>query len=340
MAFRIDKAIIKGWLDNTTPGVTEGAIEIVGFDRPVKLTLRGNCCRDLAGTRIDFKNPHPIEQKNVLAELHTLQRGVVGTMTASHRCKVPAVDEDQLFQLLEAKEPIPTTWKNCLHLEWFSLVNGRVVLESPDFDIKISHHQWEMDADGDKQQQLENSHAIEHFMQIMLTASEAQAEVSDVEGEVDEFEWERRLRVRDTLDEAAWFLSEGKNEGHVEIQDIADQTLESQDPLVQYAILVQNNALDLLGNTILDAGPHCNLAMAIGYLCEILEEIWPTTQESKLETGYILAMLKRTLDACNEAIAACNTLAMEDDHYEDLRTHIFHLRDLIIDRTHVLREKS
>ncbi len=48
-------------------------------------------------------------------------------------------------------------------------------------------------------------------------------------------------------------------------------------------------------------------------------------------------MLKRSADASNVAIAACNTLEMEDDGFKHLRTDVFDLRDMMLDRVRTLR---
>ena len=36
---------------------------------------------------------------------------------------------------------------NCLYLEWFDDVNGRVVIESTDFKVSLSDHTWLMTAE-------------------------------------------------------------------------------------------------------------------------------------------------------------------------------------------------
>lgn len=340
MAFRIDKAIVRGWIDNTTPGITRGGLEILGMERPVKILLRGNCWRDLAGTRIDFKNPKPVLQKDVVEGLHALQRGVIGDMTASKRVKAPSLTQEQIEELEIDTKDIQFGWKNALSLEWYSLVNGRVMLETSQYEISITTHQWELDEEGERKQRQDNAAAMEHFMELMLTASEAQSEVKELEGEVDEFEWEKRLRVRDTLEEAAWFLGEGPPADGIAEYEIEEISIKGRDPLVQHAILVQSSALDLLGDSILDQGPRSDLALSVAYIYDTLDETWPAEEDESatLENGYILAVLKRALEACNSAVAACNTLNMEDDRYEDLRTHVFHLRDLMIDKSHTLRE--
>lgn len=339
MAFRIDKSIVKGWLDNTTPGITRGGLEIMGMEQPVKILLRGNCWRDLAGTRIDFTNPNPEYQQDILKNLQPLQRGVVSDMTASKRVKELTVDPESPEHKNTSPKDLPFTLKNALSLEWFSLVNGRVIIETSDFEVHISKHHWELDKIGEKKQLADNADAMQHFMEIMLTASEAQAEINDTEGEVDEFEWEKRLRVRDTLEEASWFLADGPAITQIETFEVEEVSLKDRVPIIQHAILVQNQILDILGDSIPQEGTRTDLVLAISYIYDSLDEIWPT-QPIRLENGYILAVLKRALEACNCAIADCNALSPEDQKFEGLRAHIFHLRDLMVDKSHALRESE
>ena len=337
MAFRIDKSIVKGWIDNTTPGITRGGLEIMGMEQPVKILLRGNCWRDLAGTRIDFKNPNPEYQEDVLKEFQTLQRGVVSDMTASKRVKAPLLSPEETTEM--DITDIPVGLKNALSLEWFSLVNGRVIIETTEFEVNISSHQWELDNVGEKKQMADNAEAMQHFMEIMLIASEAQSEVTDTEGEVDEFEWEKRLRVRDTLEEASWFLSEGAASSEIDSYEIEEIAIADRVPIIQHAIIVQNLALDILAEEVPIEGTRTDLVLAVSYIFDTLDEIWPT-KPINLENGYILAVLKRALEACNCAIADCNTLIPEESEFEELKAHIFHLRDLMIDKSHELRESE
>lgn len=70
IAFRVDKAIVKGWIENTSPEIMRGGLEIKGMERLVKILLRSTCLRNLTGTRIDFKNPKPEIQEDVLEHFH------------------------------------------------------------------------------------------------------------------------------------------------------------------------------------------------------------------------------------------------------------------------------
>ena len=61
MAWRIDQFVVKGEIHNRTPGYVTGLVWLRGLNRPLELKLRGNCYRDLAGTKLVFENPEPIE---------------------------------------------------------------------------------------------------------------------------------------------------------------------------------------------------------------------------------------------------------------------------------------
>lgn len=336
MALRIDQAIIRGWIDNTTPGITRGGIELLGMQRPLQLILKGNCWRDLAGTRLDFINPEPRPQDEVVEALHGLHRGVVGDMTASQKVKALLISQEEIVEYLEAKKDIPFEWKNSLSLEWFSLANGRVVVETTGFELKLSNHMWELDEAGDKLQRAENANALEHFMQLITHANEAESQVKDdFDHDADEFEWERRLRVRDTLEEAVDFLSQSEDE---DSQDLLDpEVMKGRDALVQKAHTLQMDVMLYLGNSFLDSGSRGELAMAAQFVFETLNEICPEKRDEDLEKGYRIAMLKRSADASNVAIAACNTLEMEDDGFKHIRNDVFNLRDMMLDRVRMLR---
>lgn len=340
MAIRLNQAVVKGWIDNTTPGLTTGQIEVLGLDKPLRLYLRGNAWRDLAGSKITFTNPNPSPQPEETKHLRALQRGVVGDMSASQKIKRLLVSPEEAQRHIDEDKPIPFEWKNGLYIEWYSLMNGRVLIETTQFDITPGLHQWEVDEEGDHEQKLKNVVAVQHFMEIMLNAAEAEADTNFTEDEADEFEWERRLRVRDSLEEAAWFLNDG-GESDIEVLSLEelDPSILDRAPLVQRSFDVQSRTLEALGEGMLDNGPRGDLALSIAYVFDSLDEVYPK-EMLKLESGYLVAVLKRTLEACNSAVASCNTLSMEDDHFEDLRNHIFALRNAIFDESAELRPDS
>lgn len=197
MAWRLEDAVIRGEIDNTVEGRTTGRIWLQGREQPLVLDLDGDCWRDLAGTRLRFENPRPRPVEDA-EEVDLDQKGVVGDMTASRKCKVPTVMEGDMQEFYQNEVEIPFEWRNTLCLEWFSRINGRVVIESSSYQMQISPHVWQMDEDEEEAQKLANLQAMRDFMAQVIRRRPA-GEGS--EG-LDEFAWEERLKESDRLTEA------------------------------------------------------------------------------------------------------------------------------------------
>ena len=148
MAIRLDKAIIRGEITNQTPGLVTGRIWLLGQGEPLELTLQGNALRDLAGCHLSFENPDPRPDPST-AIVATQQHGVVGDMTASRKSRIPTISHEEMLDYLEAKLPIPTRVANTLYLEWFSELNGRMVIETADCHLRISIPDWTMSAEAE-----------------------------------------------------------------------------------------------------------------------------------------------------------------------------------------------
>ncbi len=201
MAWRIEDAVAHGEIDNTVAGRTTGRIWLVGRDEPLILSLEGDCWRDLAGSRIEFENPEP--ETNADAEaLDMDQAGIVGDMTASRRNKVPLVSEEEYHNLSQNNREIPYEWRNTLYLEWFSEINGRVVIESCDFTLTVSPHEWVMDGDEENAQKLANLNSMRDFMAQVIRRRDPEGVETDGSMELDEYAWEERLKESDRLTDA------------------------------------------------------------------------------------------------------------------------------------------
>lgn len=339
MALRIADIIQHGWIDNTSPGVTKGELYVLGHQEPIKLFLKGNCWRDTAGTRMQFRNNSPVLDEETYATLQYLQKGVVGDMTCSIKRKVPTIPLEEFEDYFEKNKAIPFEWKNALYLEWFSISNGRVTIESTDFEITLSERQWTLSETAEQQQRIENSKAMNQFMQLAIDMAEAEAEISfESKEEADEYEWEKRLRVRDHLEEAQWILEESlPNEQETAENEELEAPISERHLLVQLAHHTHETIIEKLGDSILDSGPRGSLAASISYVFVATQDAWPD-KGLDIEVGYRLAVMKRTLLACNHAIAHCNTLILEDDSYTEIRTEIHHLRDCILDTIRHLRK--
>lgn len=234
MAIRLEKAIVRGEISNETPGFVSGRIWLLGQAGPLVLNLRGNCLRDIAGCVLTFTNPHP-QREPILDILAPVQDGSVGDMTASRKTRLPTVNDDELVRLLEAKQPVPTRLANCLYLEWFSETNGRIVIETCDFELQISGPAWTMSAEEETAQSLESQENFHDYLDGItgmdsaddeedehLEDEEEQADdeafdneggkngpeddavpFGESEGEpLNEFEWEQELREADRRAEA------------------------------------------------------------------------------------------------------------------------------------------
>jgi hypothetical protein len=195
MAWQIDQAIVRGEIDNTIPGQTLGRIWLIHQAAPLEMILQGDCWRDLAGTVLRFTNPAP-EFSLAAPELSSPQRGLVGDMTASRKLRVYPADSDAAS----------STWRNHLSLEWFDNVNGRVLIETPLFELELSDRHWSMSPDEEEQQIRRNLEVMREFMQVFLQRDEN----SDLwsQENADEFAWEKRFRESDRLSDAFQELME------------------------------------------------------------------------------------------------------------------------------------
>jgi hypothetical protein len=164
MAWRIDQQIIRGEIDNRVSGRVDGRLWFVGRGEPVILELKANCWQDLAGRRLEFTNPQP--KPGDLGSFAVNQAGVVGDITASRKVKVPDIPMDQIGEYYLRKKSWTWHWSNSLYLEWFGQRNGRVVIESAAFDLKImGEPAWEMTETEQETQGRANAEAMNGFIE-------------------------------------------------------------------------------------------------------------------------------------------------------------------------------
>lgn len=184
VSWPLGRSVVKGEIDNTDRQRIRGRIWLAGRDEPLELDLRGNCMRDIAGCRLVFENPAPESGDDI--DLASLQTGVAGEMTASRKIHYYAgPDAGNLAEKIG----------NCIYLEWFSDVNGRVLLEGPDFEINVLNSHWVMTPEDERRQ-------IETVAESLARWEEEIEEYEDSDYEprrLNEFEWERNLRESDAL---------------------------------------------------------------------------------------------------------------------------------------------
>jgi hypothetical protein len=192
MAWRIADNVIQGELDNQTPGLVQGKIWLAGREAPLALRLSGNGHKDLAGCRLTFSNPAPKADPTIA--LKAEQTGVVGDMTAARKVRV--IDNLD-YEAIKRDEPFTEHMANALYLEWFSEANGRVVIESTDYEIGIGEPAWRLSPEDEARQHEANAAAMQSFMERISDTFDPREEAAYNGDPKNEFEWELFLRASD-----------------------------------------------------------------------------------------------------------------------------------------------
>jgi hypothetical protein len=136
MALRLDDLIEVGEINCTRYYTIFGFIKLRGQEAPLYLQLTGNPDPDLRGKRFRFE-PRVTstgKSRRSATELNRIAReqiGPPGDFTAARQVRVFDCSVEEFYRRSKLGESVPTEWKPCLYLEWFSQ-NGRVVIELPD----------------------------------------------------------------------------------------------------------------------------------------------------------------------------------------------------------------
>jgi hypothetical protein len=198
MAWRIQDSVIRGEIDNRVKGRVRGKLWLNGLDHPVKLELEGNACPDLAGCRLKFKNPDKTFPMRKKPEFNPLQRGKIGNLSASQKVRVFTIPDEEAFAMMDRGEKPPERTANALYLEWFSEGNGRVVIESADFELNISAPEWRLTPAEEKQRAQDAETGWEMFSKQLNEALEKQKRgQKDPEAEWDEHDYEKFMKECD-----------------------------------------------------------------------------------------------------------------------------------------------
>ncbi len=197
MARLIGQTVTRGEIDNTVEGLTTGRVWLLGREEPLVLRLLGDCWRDLAGARMEFENPKP-EPEPAIA-LDARQNGLVGDITASRRTR--GRRESGIRVHIDLPGEDANAWRNCLYIEWFSEANGRVVIESDRFNLRLGEAMWRMDADAEQAQKLANLQAMRDYLVGVIRHRECTGH-SAKGGKSSELEWEELLKQSDRLTDA------------------------------------------------------------------------------------------------------------------------------------------
>lgn len=198
MAFRIHDSVVRGEIDNRVKGIVRGKIWVEGRAAPVVLELKGNAHPDLAGCRLTFTNPLKRIPHQHLDSLNPIQRGNIGDLTASRKVRVFDVPLTEALEMIDRKEKPPEHMANSLYLEWFSEANGRVVVESADYELTLSAPEWRLTPEEDEQRAKEAAAGMDDFMRKLTEAIEKQQRSQkDPEAEWDEHDYEKLMKESD-----------------------------------------------------------------------------------------------------------------------------------------------
>lgn len=198
MAFRIHDSIVRGEIDNRVKGIVRGRLWIEGRTEPITLELQGNAHPDLAGCLLTFTNPHPRIPHPHLDSLHPLQRGSIGDLTASRKVRVFDIPLEDALSMIHRHEKPPEHMANCLYLEWFSDANGRVVVESTDYEVTLSPPEWRLTPAENHERVQQASAGMGRFLQKLSEAIERhQRGQKDPDAQWDEHDYEKLLRECD-----------------------------------------------------------------------------------------------------------------------------------------------
>jgi hypothetical protein len=198
MAFRIHDSVVRGEVDNRVKGVVRGKIWLEGRAEPLILELKGNAWPDLAGSLLTFTNPKKRFVDPHTDSLNSLQQGTIGDLTASRKVRVFDIPFDEALEMIHRKEKPPEHMANSLYLEWFSDFNGRVVIESSDYELTISAPEWRMTPEEDATRAQTAAEGMTDFMKRLTEAIEKhQHGQKDPEEEWDEHDYEKFLKECD-----------------------------------------------------------------------------------------------------------------------------------------------
>lgn len=199
MAWRIHDSVVRGEIDNRVKGIVRGKIWLHRRKQPVTLEVRGNAHPDLAGCLLKFKNPKKRVADSGLASLNRMQRGTIGDLTASRKVRVFDIPLAEALAMLRRKEKPPEHLANSLYLEWFSDANGRVVIESADYELEISAPEWRLTAAEEKQRAQDAAEGLAGFIGKLTQALEEKRFTPPEDRPMTEFEWEKSFRESDAL---------------------------------------------------------------------------------------------------------------------------------------------
>lgn len=224
MAFRIHDSVVRGEIDNRAKGVVRGRIWLAGREDPVSLQLQGNAWPDLAGCLLTFVNPLGRLPHPHLDSLQSLQCGSVGDLTASRKVRACAVPMAEAAAMFRRGEPPPERLANCLYLEWFSEANGRVVIESTDYELTVSTPEWRLTPAEEEERARQAEAALRRFLARLDAAiDQRSAGQKEAGAEWDEHDYEQFLKECDARTDKFMELLDKFGESQEAMEQIAEE---------------------------------------------------------------------------------------------------------------------
>ncbi len=379
MAWRVDRYVIKGEIQNQIPGKVTGLIWLKGLNKPLELKLAGNCYRDLAGARLVFENPHP--EEGDYTGLDIFQHGLVGDITASKKVKIlvdPGVPTDTF-----TPSGLPYIMGNCLYLEWFSETNGRVLIETTDFKWTVTLPNWNLSESEESEQRLKNQQAMFEFMEKLVNVIEPNDEVDTDSSEMDEFQWEAFLQKSDArsdmlmelfekygddpkcelliADAMGWEVESIEYPDEIapnwdkDVEEFDDEESDDSDkPFPNHPLI--STMMDISSRIFFEAesrkllndessNPWNQLLwhsqLTVSKLVSALEDV---VEDAEPEPGFVVATLKRALHLIHLAIATLEAASRLQEKKEDwqieVRKELFTLRESIFDLMQIYRRSG
>jgi len=205
MALRLEpNSISHGSVCNRSKGRTLLTLELAD-GRTVTAELQGNPYRDIAGRTLTFRHPSPDPKAHITEALALKHHGQAGDITASRKVKVPTIPLSEIYKNPKYENGnFPHVWKNSLYLEWFSQENGRVVLETEEFELTVSNPVWQMSSADEEEAREQASQALVGFLDQLCDITperEDNAKLFESKDELDEFDREKDLRFSDRMND-------------------------------------------------------------------------------------------------------------------------------------------
>ncbi|WP_417734815.1 hypothetical protein [Rosistilla oblonga] len=168
MAWRPSDWVLEGELDNRTLDWTVGWIRLRDREEPLQLKLLGNCHPDLAGWKFQIVRTDPIPDwvgEPNYDGIATDQSGTIGDITADQVLRHYECSSKEFVRRSYAGETPPTTLRKSLYLEWYSNLNGRVVIQDTRLGVKrIGERGFELTQQQWRNQAKQNREEIYFFL--------------------------------------------------------------------------------------------------------------------------------------------------------------------------------